>query len=285
MEKESTLTRRVRVIRPDDRLDAGVFSAARHLLREILLHRDHIKVAFRQDFRNLYQGTFFGVIWNIVLPLVPVLIYALLSLYRVLPGFEGVNPGTYVALGATVWFLLAGCVQQPLQTVRARNAEVMKTALPLSAMVVSSFAQLLFDTLMRVALIAVMILITATEVHSTALLIPLALLPAIMLFFGLGLILGVANVIYADVGRVTGIAIQYGIFISGVIFPIALLPFNEILMWNPAYVLIEEVRILCFRGLPETGWLLGAYAVVGILVFFWGCRIFYLMEYRVRGVG
>jgi lipopolysaccharide transport system permease protein len=284
-QKGSTVNQHSRVIRPDDRLEAGVFFAARHLLREIIQHRDHINVAFRQDFRNLYQGTFFGITWNLVLPLVPVLIYALLSLYRVLPGFEGVDAATYVALGATVWFLLAGCVQQPLQTVRARNAEVMKTALPLSAMVVSSFAQLLFDTLVRVALIAVMVLVTGTKLHWTALLIPAALLPAILLFFGLGLILGVANVIYADVGRVTGIALQYGIFVSGVIFPVAVLPFSDILIWNPAYVFIEEMRILCFRGLPETGWLLGAYAALGIVVFFWGCRIFYSMEYRVRGIG
>jgi lipopolysaccharide transport system permease protein len=285
MQTGPTNNQHVRVIRPDDRLDLGVFSSTRQMLREILLHRDHIKVAFRQDFRNLYQGTFFGITWNIVLPLVPVLVYALLSLYRVLPGFEGVNPASYVALGATVWFLLAGCVQQPLQTLRSRNAEIMKTALPLSAMVVSSFAQLMFDTLVRIALIAVMIPVTATEVHWTVLLVPFALLPAMMLFFGLGLILGVANVIYADVGRVTGIIIQYGIFVSGVIFPVALLPFSEILMWSPAYVLIEEVRILCFRGLPESIWLLGSYAALGVLVFFLGCRIFYLMEYRVRGVG
>ena len=55
-------------------------------------------------------------------------------------------------------------------------------------------------------------------------------------------------------------------------------------MWNPAYVLIEQIRILSFRGVPESWWLLTGYAAVGLLVFFVGCRVFYLMEYRVRGV-
>lgn len=279
------MSRFARVIRPDDRLDESVFSAARQMLRELIQHRDHITIAFRQDFRHLYHGAFFGVAWNIVLPLVPVLIYALLSLHRVLPAFESVDPATYVALGATIWFLLAGCIQQPLRTVQARNAEVMKTALPLSAMVMSGFAQLLFDTLVRLALVAVLMLVTMTKPHWSILLAPLALVPAILLFLGLGLILGVANVIYSDVGRVTGIVLQYGIFVSGVIFPMESLPFSEILMWNPAYVLIEEMRILCFRGLPESGWLMGGYAVLGVLVFLLGCRIFYLMEYRVRGIG
>lgn len=279
------MNRNVRVIRPDDRLNESVFSAACQMFRELMRHHDHIAIAFKQDFRHLYHGAFFGVLWNIVLPLVPVLIYALLSMHRVLPTFEGVDPATYVALGATIWFLLAGCIQQPLRTVQARNAEVMKTALPLSAMVMSGFAQLLFDTLVRLGLVGIMMIATMTSPQWTILLAPIALVPAILLFLGLGLILGVANVIYSDVGRVTGVILQYGIFVSGVIFPVASLPFSEILMWNPAYLFIEEVRTLCFRGFPESGWFLGGYALLGVGVFLLGCRIFYLMEYRVRGIG
>lgn len=275
----------IRIIRPDDRLNEGVITAVRHIVRELVQHRDHISTAFRQDFRTLYQGTFFGVAWNVLLPLTPVMLYALLALRGVLPGFEGVNPASYVALGATIWFLLAGCIQQPLQTVRSRNTEVMKTALPLSAMVISGFAQILFDTLVRMAFVAVVILITSTKLTWSAVLLPVVLVPAILFFFGIGLILAMANVIYADVGRVTMIVLQYGIFLSGVIFPVSSLPFSEILAWNPAYIFIEEARVLFFRGLPENAWLLGIYAILGAAVFLLGCRIFYLMEYRVRGIG
>jgi ABC-type polysaccharide/polyol phosphate export permease len=278
------MTQAVRVIRPDERLNEGVVAAVRHLWRELVLHREHIRAAFVQDFRNLSHGTFFGVAWNIILPLVPVMIYVLLAYHRVLPNFEDVDGATSVALGAAVWFLLAGCLQQPLQTVRSRNAEVMKTALPLSAMVVSGFAQVLFDTVVRTVFVAVLVLITSAQLQWSALLVPLALIPAVLLFLGLGLILSVANVIYADVGRVTGIAIQYGLFLSGVIFPVAHLPFGEILALNPAYVLIEAVRILAFRGLPEATWLMTAYAGLGIGLFLLGCKVFYLMEYRIRGI-
>ena len=275
----------VRIIRPEDRLNEGAVAAVRHILRELVQHRDHISTAFRQDFRSLYQGTFFGVAWNVLLPLASIMVFALLAIRSVLASFEGVNRASYVALGATIWFLLAGCIQQPLQTVRARNTEVMKTALPLSAMVISGFAQLLFDTLVRMAFVVTVILITSTKLHWSAALVPIALLPAVLLFLGLGLILAMANVIYADVGRVTMIALQYGIFVSGVIFPLGSLPFSEILSWNPAYVFIEAARGLFFRGLPESGWLLGGYAALGCIVFLFGCRVFYLMEYRVRGVG
>lgn len=279
------MTQQIRIIRPDDRMNEGIMAAVRHILRELVRHREHISTTFRQDFRGLYHGTFFGLTWNLLLPLVPITIYVALARFRVLPNFAGVNSASYVALGATIWFLLAGCIQQPLQIVRARNAEVMKTALPLSAMVIGGFAQLLFDTMVRMVFVVIVILITATKLHWSAILLPIAVVPAILLFIGVGLILAMANVIYADVGRVTGIILQYGIFLSGVIFPMASLPFSEILVWNPAYVFIEEARTLFFRGLPESGWLFGGYALLGCAVFLLGCRIFYLMEYRVRGIG
>lgn len=276
---------RIRIIRPDDRLNEDALAAVRHILRELVQHRDHIWTAFRQDFRSLYQGTFFGVAWNVLLPVSPIMVYALLALRGVLPSFDGVNPASYIALGATIWLFLTGCIQQPLQTVRARNIEVMKTALPLSAVVIAGFAQLLFDTLVRMALVAVIIIVTATKLRWSAMLLPIALVPAILFFFGVGLVLAMANVVYRDVSRVTMIVLQYGIFLSGVIFPVSSLPLSKILGWNPAYVFIEEARVLFFRGIPESAWLLGVYAALGSAVFLLGCRVFYLMEYRVRGIG
>ena len=275
----------IRVIRPDDRLNEGVVAAVQHILRELVQHRDHISTAFRQDFHGLYHGTFFGIVWNFLLPLVPITIYVLLARFRVLPSFGDVSSASYVALGATIWLFLIGCIQQPLQIVRARNAEVMKTALPLSAMVISGFAQLLFETMVRMAFVGAVIVVTSTKLHWSAMLMPIVLVPAVLLFLGLGLVLAMANVIYADVGRITMIVLQYGIFISGVIFPVASLPFSDMLSWNPAFVFIDEVRAICFRGLPDRGWLLGGYAALGCGMFLFGCRAFYLMEYRVRGIG
>ncbi|MBD3646463.1 MAG: ABC transporter permease [Pseudomonadales bacterium] len=256
----------------------------RQILRELVQYRDHIATAFWQDFRSMYRGTFFGVTWNVVLPLAPVLLYTLLAQRRVLPVFDGVNPSSYVALGATIWFLLASCVQQPLQIVQSRNAEVMKTALPLSAMVVSGFAQILFDALIRMMFVIGIIALTGTSVKLTLLWLPLVLVPAVLLSLGTGLILGIANLIYSDVGRVTGIFIQYGLFISGVIFPLSSLPFSEILKWNPFYFFIEEARVLSFQGVPENLPSLGIFTALAIAIFLLGCRVFYVMEYRVRGI-
>lgn len=273
-----------RIIRPSDRLADGTLSSLRNISEELHQFRDHISTTFWQDFRNQYQGSFFGVVWNIVLPLAPILLYTLLARHRVIPLFADTDPGSYVALGAAIWFLLAGCIQQPVQTVRARNIEVMKISLPLSAMIMSSFAQLLFETLVRIVFFVVVVLLSSTAVKWTAVLLPILLLPAVMMFFGIGLVLGVANVIYTDVSRVVQIGLQYGIFLSGVIFPVSSLPMSDILQWNPANIFIESARTLAFMGIPDHLYVLAAYSGVGVLMLLLGFRVFYVMEYRLRGI-
>lgn len=282
--REMTNNQNERVIQPGDRLSLGTFDAIRLIYGEILSSRSHIATSFAQDFRGLYHGTFFGVVWNVILPIAPILLYSLLASQRVVPVFEGVDPSTYVALGVTIWFFLSGCVQQPLQMVRARNSEVMKTALPLSAMVFSGFGQLMFDTLVRLCFVVCVMLYTGTTVSASVVLVPLILLPGAMFFLGLGMVLGISNLIFGDVGRVTNIILQYGLFLSGVIFPIASLPFSDVLAWNPFYVYIEWVRVLTFRGLPADWMVELGYAVGAVAMFLYGGRLFYVMEYRVRGL-
>ncbi len=275
----------IRVIRPDSRIKEGVTIALRHLVGEIWRFRSHIRIVFRGQFRAAYYGTGLGIFWNYALPLVPLTVYWFLSRLRVFPNFEGVDGATFITFGVTLWFLFTGCIQTPIQVIQSRNNEAMKTAFPLSASIVSGFAKLLFDTLIRLILVTIVIVITQSWPTWQALLLPLVVLPAFLLFIGAGLLLGILNVIYKDVSRVVNIVLQYGIFISGVIFPLyntGLL--TTLNLYNPFAVFIDASRSIVFQGTLDNsnGYL--AMSAIALFVFVLAVRLFYIMEYRVRGV-
>jgi len=275
----------VRLIRPDSRMAEGSITAIRHLIGEIWSSRSHIRVVFAEQFRSIHYGSRLGVIWGYVLPLVPLSVYVLLAKIRVFPNFEGVNGTVFITFGVTLWFLFSGCIQTPIRIIQSRNTESMKTAFPLSAAIISGFAQLLFDTMLRVIFVIIVMIVTKSLPTLQGLLLPLVLFPAILLFLGVGLFLGILNVIYNDVSRVVTIALQYGIFISGVIFPF---PQTNIVSrlnsFNPFYVFIEASRSLVAYGSIVN---LESCVVIGVLaifVFMLSCKIFFIMEYRVRGI-
>ena len=273
------------IIRPDSRMSEGSIKAIRNLAEEIWIFRSHIKIVFTEQFRAAYSGTGLGIFWNYVLPLVPLTVYWTLSRLRVFPNFEGVDSATFLAFGVTLWFLFAGCVQTPIQVVHSRNKEAMKTAFPLSAAIVSGFGRLLFDTIMRVLFVIIVVVMTQSWPRLSSLLLPLVMLPAVLLFVGAGLLLGILNAIYNDVSRVVVILLQYGIFVSGVLFPLSDMGLlSTLILFNPFAVFIDACRTIVFQGAIENFSVYLTMTGLALIVFVLSCRAFFIMEYRIRGI-
>ena len=273
------------VIRPNSRANDGVFAALRHLWGEIWRFRSHIRIVFKEQFRSAYSGTGLGLFWNYALPLVPLTVYWFLSKLRVFPNFEGVDGATFITFGVTLWMLFVGCVQVPIRVVQERNREVMKTAFPLSASIFSDFANVLFDTGIRVILVVFIVVITQSWPTWQAVLLPLVLLPGLLLFIGAGFLLGILNVIYKDISRVVTIVLQYGIFISGVIFPLSnggIL--SKVNLFNPFAIYVDAGRNIVFEGHLANIQGYTSMSFVAVLLFLIATKLFYIMEYRVRGI-
>ena len=278
-------TRTIRVYRADNRFSESAVSALRHLLAEVWRQRAHVRLIFARDFKASYRGTALGVFWNFALPLLPVSVYVFLSVIGVFPPTDNLPRGVYVAFNVTLWLLFSGLVEQPISVVRSRNAEAMKTSMPLSVAVASSFATLAFETLLRFLLVAILAVATGAVPAVT---LPLAvgvLLLGALFSLSLGLVLAIANIAVPDVQSIVIVIMRYGIFVSGVIFPLSAI---GQLRWletvNPFAVFIHATRDLTFHGSLTYGVPLAVMGAVTIVVTLFSARIFYLMEHRIRGV-
>ena len=173
----------------------------------------------------------------------PLTVYWFLSKIRVLPNFEGVDPGTYITFGVTLWFLFSGCVQTPIQVFSNATQTSMQTSFPLSASLVSGYANLLFETCIRFSAVVIIILASSQNLNMHAFFLPILLLPGLLFFISIGIFLAVANIIYRDVSRIVSVSLQYGIFISGVIFPFTGIEILELInQINPFAVFIDAGR-------------------------------------------
>lgn len=272
-----------RSYRPNNRADANIFSAIAALIGEIRQYRSHIATIFAADFKNTYRGTVFGVFWNFTLPLIPISVYILLVSLRVFPRFEEIPPAVYLSFNVTMWMLLTGVITRSIQVVKSRTQEAMKTSIPLTAAISSSFAQLCFDTLVRLVLVAVLVAVFGPVPKVNILWLLLAISSGLLFCLSIGLTLSIFNMIYTDVERLTTIVLQYGIFLSGVIFPISTLgPLAVTENYNPFNVFIKSARdFLFFGGHPDAAALL-AWAGVAVILSLLSLRFFYVMELRIR---
>jgi len=274
-----------RIYAPDARYAATALEAIGALFQEVKNYRSHAAGMFLSDFRSSYRGTVFGVFWNFILPLVPLTVYIFLVNLRVFPVREGLEPALYIGFNVTVWSLMTGLVTRPIQVVKSRNKDSMKTSLPISVSVVSSFGQLCFDTLVRVALLVLMMIYFQHWPHLNILGLGASLFVGITFSLSFGLILSIFNVIVPDVSRVVTIVLQYGIFMSGVIFPLGSMGGLVILeQLNPFAFVIKSARDYVFVGTHGDGIILLFWACISFFMFLIAMRFFYVMERRIRGV-
>lgn len=274
-----------RVYRPDSRFEAGWLGAIGALSQEIVKFRSHILTLFANEFHASYRGAALGVLWNFVLPILPISVYVFLVSLRVFPAYEGLPPAVYIGFNVMLWFLFSGVIMQPIHVVRSRNAEVMKTAMPLSASIASSFARLSFDTLVRIAFVAAIMATTSTAPNAGVVALAPVAIAGCIFFLSLGLLLSILNVIYPDIERLMTIVLQYGVFLSGVIFPISSIePLAPFATMNPFNVFIEASRDIVFFGTIAHPAAFAAWTAGGAILLIVAARFFYVMEYRIRGL-
>ena len=271
------------IYRPDSRSGVSILHAFKALLKEIHVFRSHIATIFMGDFKASYNGTVLGVFWNIILPLIPITVYILLVNLKVFPRYDGLSPSVYIAYNVTLWMLLTGLITRPMQVVFAQNQNTMKTSMPMSVAIASSFAQLSFDTFVRLILVMGLIIAFSQWLNANIFVFLLSLISGAVFCLGVGLFLSILNMVYPDINRVVGIALQYGLFLSGVIFPVSTLgPLAVLELTNPFNVFIRASRDSLFFGGYEHLDALLIWGGVSLVFLFIALRFFYVMEHRIR---
>jgi lipopolysaccharide transport system permease protein len=275
----------VKIYVPETRFNAGLVTAMRALASELFQYRSHIAILFSSDFKSSYRGTVLGVFWNLVLPIVPVSVYLLLVTIRVFPSYESLPPAIFIGTNVMLWYLFTGLITRSITVVKQQAAVSMKTSLPLSASIAASFAQLTFDSIVRLSLLFLLVCYFGVwpSVNVPGALV--AVFSSLIFCAALGLILSIVNLVYGDTERVTAIALQYGLFLSGVVFPVSAMgPLSALETYNPFCVFINALRDSLFLGGYANVNALMAWGAAGFIAFIVGVRFFYAMEHRVRGL-
>lgn len=261
-----------------------MLGAVNSLRKQIATHWWHIGQLFARDFANSYQMTRFGVVWNYILPIVPITVWVLLSGLRMFPSFDGVSSVAYVTMGITLWFLFSGLVTVPIATVESKIREGAKSELPMIGFIIAGFAQLLFDTMVRAIAASLVFVFFQGAPFIASLAAPVVLLFAAVFFAGIGLFLAVFNLAFRDINKVVTMLLQYGMLLSAIVFPIDRIPLlSEYSYLNPFFVFVDSIRTLAVFGELRHPLALLGFSAAGVLLFLFACKLFYVSERRLKG--
>ena len=224
------------------------------ILRPVWAYRGFILGSVRREFQLKYRNSMLGAVWAVLQPLSMILVYTVIfsQIMRArVPGVDGsFGYSIYLFAGILSWGLFTEIATRS-QNMFLENANLMKKLsfprLCLPVIVVSS-------ALLNFAIIFglfILFLLLSSNFPGTVF---LALLPLLVLLLamatGLGMVLGVLNVFFRDVGQLFGIVITFWFWMTPIVYPLSILPeqIRPFMQLNPLAALIAAVQGVLVQG-------------------------------------
>ena len=250
------------------------------LLRSVLSYRGFILGSVKREFQAKYGNAMLGAAWTILNPLALILVYTVIFaevMQSKLPGMASTFAySIYVCAGILTWGLFAEITSRS-QTIFLDNANLIKKInFPRIALPVIAVLGSLLNFSIIFGLFVVFLLVTGNFPGWVFVSLFPVLAIQILFAVGLGIILGVLNVFFRDVGQFFSIFIQFWFWFTPIVYPVSILPaeVRDLLVWNPMATIVNAYQTILVSG-AEPDWAgLVPVALLSILLCVFGLRLF-----------
>jgi len=227
-------------------IEAG--QANREYFRDLWRFRELFYILVWRDVLVRYKQTALGLGWTLLKPMLTALVFALVfgKMINIPSGGMPHAPFIYVAL--VPWLFFSTTIADASVSLAAHAGLISKVYFPRLLVPLVAMMVALIDMLIALTLLVPMLLAFGVSPGWRLLaLVPMACL-LIVLAFGLALCFASLNVRYRDTGIILPFVLQFGLYLSPVIFPSELVPYPWRLLYsiNPIVGVIEGFRWASF---------------------------------------
>jgi len=218
----------------------------------------------RRQVVGRYRGSVMGLAWSFFNPILMLLVFTFVFsvVFKARWGIGADESKTDFAIilfvGMIIHGLFSDCVNSAPGLILSNVNYVKKVVFPLEILPWVAMGSALFHALMSLAVWAVFYLLVYAEIHWTAVLIPLVILPLVLATMGIAWILTSLGVFVRDITQIIGIITTVLLFLSPIFYPASALPkgYQLLLHINPLTFMIEEARaVLIWGRMPDwAGW-------------------------------
>ncbi len=242
--------------------------------------RELLFVLVRREISVRYRQAVIGLLWVVLQPLLTTAIYTTVFVVFVRIPNQGQSYPLFAFAGIAVWQYFNRVVAEGGGSLIANSALITKVSFPrLIIPLVSPLAGAL-DCLIAVLALVVTALLMGAHVSWTVIFAPLVVLAVAVFGYAIALWIAPLNAVYRDVGIAVPFAMQVAMYMSPIVYPASLVP--EKIRWlfqlNPVGVMVDAMRWVVLGTNTPSSAGLGVFAVLTVLLFWGGTRLFRHME-------
>ncbi|WEF32932.1 ABC transporter permease [Pseudoduganella chitinolytica] len=228
------------------------------MLSGVWRYRGFIAGSLKREFQSKYRNSLLGAAWTVLNPLAMIVVYTVIFSQVMHNRLQGMDSpfaySIYLCAGVLTWGLFAEITGRG-QTVFLENANLIKKLqFPRICLPIIVVLNALVNFGIIFGLFVVFLIATGNFPGLVFLALVPVLLAMVLFAIGLGMVLGVLNVFFRDVGQFFAILLQFWFWFTPIVYSATILPegVRSLLRFNPmAAVVMACQDILVYGRLPN----------------------------------
>jgi len=154
-----------------------------------------------------------------------------------------------------VWNLFAGIINTSISSFATAGPLLTRTYFPPECPMVAGLGTVMLQALIEAGILMAVMIVIGNVSWTAILLFPIFFLMACFAF-GIGLVLGLANIRFRDVNYLVGIALQVLFYATPIVYPLSIVPdeYRRIMELNPVGSFVYSMRQVVYSlELPTFG--------------------------------
>lgn len=250
------------------------------MLRGLWAYRGFVLGSVKREFQAKYANAILGALWSLLSPLAMILVYTVIFaevMRAKLPGSDSTFAySIYLCAGILTWGLFAEIVARAQNVFIEQANLIKKISFPRICLPLIVVLNALLNFGIIFGLFMLFLLATGNFPGWVFLAIVPVLIVQVMLAIGLGIVTGVLNVFFRDVGQFMTIALQFWFWLTPIVYPASILPesVRPLLAYNPMAPVIGAYQTVLVQGAAPDWGALAPVAVLALLLCVFGLRLF-----------
>lgn len=251
------------------------------VLKDLYEYRELLKTNVKKDIRGKYKGSFLGILWSFLNPLLQVIVYAIVFPY-LMRGATIENYVVYLVTGIIPWSFFSTVVGVGTTVIKSNQGIIKKVYFPREILIISQVISGLVNFFISCVIILLFCLGFGVGVSIHILFIPVIAIIQAILSLGILFITSSINVYIQDLEYIVSFLLNMAFYGTPIIYEISqfasagtLLKFIEL---NPMTPIINAYRdVFLYHQWPNPSGLIYV-AILGLIILVVGYLIFRKLE-------
>ena len=241
-------------------------------------YRELLKSNVKKEIRGKYKGSFLGILWSFINPLLTVLVYAIVFPYILRTNQD--NYLIFLIVGIIPWTFFVTVISQGTTSILINSNIIKKVYFPREILPISVATSGLINFFISCIIIFVFVIFSGIGLSKYILFLPLIAFLQFLLSLGIIFITSAINIYIRDVEYIVTFIVNLLFYATPIIYSIDMFPqkYRWVLNINPLATIIGSYRdILFYKQMPDF-YMLGIVLIESFVFLIFGYIIFRCLE-------